>query len=59
VLGQESERYVAVPDPIPVLMGYWTAWMGSAGEVQFRPDVYRWDAELDAALRRRARAGRR
>jgi len=59
VLSQESERYVAVPDPIPVLMGYWTAWLGSDGEVQFRPDVYRWDAELDKALRRRARSGRR
>jgi murein L,D-transpeptidase YcbB/YkuD len=59
VLGQESERTVAIPAPIPVLIGYWTAWMGSVGEVQFRPDVYRWDAELDAALRRRARAGRR
>lgn len=58
VLAQESERYVAVPDPIPVVIGYWTAWMGSAGEVQFRPDVYRWDAELDAALRRRGRAAR-
>jgi len=59
VLAEETERYVATPDPIPVLIGYWTAWMGSAGEVQFRPDVYRWDAELDTALRRRARSGRR
>jgi murein L,D-transpeptidase YcbB/YkuD len=59
ILGQESERYLAVADPIPVLIGYWTAWMGSDGEVQFRPDVYRWDAELDTALRRRTRSGRR
>lgn len=49
------ERYVAVPDPLPVYMTYRTAWMDD-GQVSFRPDLYRWDAELAAALRRHARA---
>ena len=48
------ERYVAVPDPLPVYVTYRTAWM-SDGQVSFRPDLYRWDAELAAALRRRGR----
>jgi len=52
------ERYVAVPDPLPVYVTYLTAWM-SDGKVSFRPDLYRWDAELERALRRRALAGRR
>ncbi|HEY6109230.1 MAG TPA: hypothetical protein VIV56_10060, partial [Gemmatimonadales bacterium] len=51
------ERYVAVPDPLPVYVTYRTAWM-SDGKVSFRPDLYRWDAELAAALRRHGR-GRR
>jgi murein L,D-transpeptidase YcbB/YkuD len=54
-LAQGSERYMAVPDPIPVLIGYWTAWVGPDGTIEFRPDVYGWDAELGAALRRRER----
>src|SRR5512143_2648416 len=48
------ERYVTVPDPLPVYVTYRTAWM-SDGQVSFRPDLYRWDAELAAALRRRGR----
>jgi murein L,D-transpeptidase YcbB/YkuD len=52
------ERYVAVPDPIPAYLTYWTAWV-SNGQVSFRPDLYRWDAELGRALRRRALAGTR
>jgi L,D-transpeptidase YcbB len=48
------ERYVAVPDPLPVYVTYRTAWMDD-GQVSFRPDLYRWDAELAAALRRHAR----
>jgi murein L,D-transpeptidase YcbB/YkuD len=52
------ERYVAVPDPLPVYLTYRTAWM-SDGQLSFRPDLYRWDAELAAALRRRALAGKR
>jgi murein L,D-transpeptidase YcbB/YkuD len=54
-----TERYVAVPDTIVAYLTYWTAWVGDGGRAEFRPDVYRWDAELAAALRRRARSGRR
>jgi murein L,D-transpeptidase YcbB/YkuD len=58
-VAQGSERFVTIPDPIPVVLGYWTAWVGSDGTVEFRPDVYGWDAELARALKRAARSGRR
>jgi len=36
--------------PTPVLLGYWTAEADSAGNPQYRPDVYHRDASLLAAL---------
>jgi murein L,D-transpeptidase YcbB/YkuD len=53
-----AEWRVAAPDSLPTYLGYWTAWVGSDGTVEFRPDVYGWDGELEAALRG-DRAGRR
>jgi murein L,D-transpeptidase YcbB/YkuD len=49
------ERRVAVPDTIAAYLVYWTAWVERDGTVQFRPDLYGWDAELADALSRRAR----
>jgi L,D-transpeptidase YcbB len=51
VVSQGIERHVGIPQPIPVYLSYWTAWMDESGTLQFRPDVYGWDAELAAALR--------
>lgn len=45
-----EERAIALPDPVPVLMLYWTAWADAAGAVQFRPDLYGRDAAVLAAL---------
>ena len=50
-----AERRVAAPDSMPTYLEYWTAWVGSDGVVEFRPDLYGWDAELADALSRRVR----
>ncbi len=41
--------------PIPILMAYWTAEADEQGEPQYRPDIYRQDAALLAALNRAQR----
>ena len=57
-LGRErvQELYTAttpeqVPiDPLPVHIQYWTAWVDRDGRMNFRPDVYFRDLDLDVAL---------
>jgi murein L,D-transpeptidase YcbB/YkuD len=55
-----TTRTVNLTRPVPVLVLYWTAWVGLDGRVQFRRDVYQRDAAVLAALeaefRFRARA---
>jgi L,D-transpeptidase YcbB len=47
---QGPERWVRLPQTIPVHLVYWTAWTTDDGLVAFAPDSYRWDAELSEAL---------
>lgn len=35
-----------VPKPMPVFLLYWTAFAGAGDKVEFRKDVYGWDAKL-------------
>jgi murein L,D-transpeptidase YcbB/YkuD len=46
-----KNRIVWLPEPIPVHVLYWTAWVEGEGTVHFRNDVYDRDGPLDAALR--------
>jgi murein L,D-transpeptidase YcbB/YkuD len=41
---------VALPEPIPMYLLYWTAFVDPQGGVNFREDIYDWDARLVAAL---------
>jgi murein L,D-transpeptidase YcbB/YkuD len=44
------EQTVAVPQPLPMYLLYWTAWVDADGVVHFRPDIYDRDTPLGKAL---------
>ena len=41
---------VTLPNKVPVLLAYWTAWVDPEGRVNFRRDVYGQDAQWAAGL---------
>ena len=43
-------QHLALDQPMPLYMLYWTAIAGKSGEVEFRPDRYNRDKPLIAAL---------
>jgi murein L,D-transpeptidase YcbB/YkuD len=43
---------VTLPNKMPVLLAYWTAWVDPQGRVNFRRDVYGQDAQWAAGLAR-------
>jgi len=45
-----TNRIVWLPEPIPVHVLYWTAWVDREGTLHFRPDVYGRDEPLEGAL---------
>jgi L,D-transpeptidase YcbB len=49
--GTGRERQIAVRQPLPVHILYWTAWAGRDGEIEFRHDLYGRDEPLLARLR--------
>jgi murein L,D-transpeptidase YcbB/YkuD len=57
VIASRDTQSVPLKQPIPVIIGYWTA-VVSGDQVDFRDDIYGWDAEtlraLDAATVSRA-----
>jgi murein L,D-transpeptidase YcbB/YkuD len=44
------DRTTPLPQPIPVYILYWTAWVDQNGSVQFRNDIYERDWPIEAAL---------
>jgi len=50
VLHAERERAAVLPRAVPVVLAYWTAWVDDDGVLQFRDDLYGWDARLASAL---------
>ncbi|MBE0436329.1 MAG: L,D-transpeptidase family protein [Methylomicrobium sp.] len=49
---QSDQKTVTLLNPIPVHILYWTAWVDSAGVVQFRRDIYGRDDELIQKLQK-------
>ena len=46
-----ERKAIRLPEPVPVHILYWTAWVDDRGLVQFRDDVYGHDRRLDEAIR--------
>jgi len=44
---------IRLPEPFPVHLQYWTAWVDRSGTVHFREDIYGRDQELYPALTKR------
>jgi murein L,D-transpeptidase YcbB/YkuD len=44
------EKYVTLKDPVPVYIGYMTAFVDNEGRVNFRDDVYKRDDALQKTL---------
>jgi murein L,D-transpeptidase YcbB/YkuD len=49
-LAEAKNRTVMLPQPVPVHLLYWTAWVDREGAVHFRPDIYGRDESLRLAL---------
>lgn len=49
-LDEGGGRVVHLPEPMPIHIVYWTAWVEDHGDVQFRPDLYQRDSLLSDAL---------
>lgn len=45
-LDSGRERMARLPEPIPVHLVYWTAWVDGAGTLRFGPDVYDLDGDV-------------
>jgi murein L,D-transpeptidase YcbB/YkuD len=50
-LDDAEDRSVALPEPMPIHLLYWTAWADPDGTIQFRRDIHDRDAPLFTALR--------
>ena len=45
-----KEQYVAVKNPMPVYITYFTAWVDRQGDLNFREDIYNRDSQLSNLL---------
>jgi len=49
-IDKSLDQIVRLPEPIPVHVLYWTAWVDEDGVVHFRKDIYERDKTLEEAL---------
>ncbi|HPD60989.1 MAG TPA: L,D-transpeptidase family protein [Thermodesulfobacteriota bacterium] len=50
-LNEKVTHTVLLPEKLPIYLVYWTVWADLDGTIQFRPDIYGWDALLLGAIR--------
>jgi murein L,D-transpeptidase YcbB/YkuD len=48
-----KEQFVSVKNPMPVYITYFTAWVDRQGDLNFREDIYKRDAQLSGLLMKR------
>jgi L,D-transpeptidase YcbB len=41
-----DEKFVAVKNPVPVFITYYTVWVNDNGKLNFRNDIYGHDADI-------------
>jgi murein L,D-transpeptidase YcbB/YkuD len=51
----KTTRSIQIPEPIPVYLMYWTAWVDESGQVQFREDIYERDKRMAEAFKQRSK----
>ncbi len=44
------EKYVTLKNPVPVYIGYLTAFVDNKGRINFRDDIYKRDAALEKMI---------
>lgn len=49
-LATNATRNILLPEPVSILIAYWTVAVDTDGRLQYRPDVYGHDARIVAAL---------
>lgn len=42
---------IPLPQPVPIYLNYWTAWIDEEGQLHFANDLYGEDTQLAAAMR--------
>jgi murein L,D-transpeptidase YcbB/YkuD len=52
-MNSRKEQFVAVKEPMPVYITYFTAWVDRQGQLNFREDIYNRDPELADLLMKR------
>ena len=50
VIGEGEQLEVPLPDPMPIYIQYWTAWVDEDGTIHFQDDVYEREDAIHAAL---------
>ena len=45
-----TEKWVTLPEPVPVVISYYTAWVDPEGQLNFREDIYGHDRRMAAQL---------
>lgn len=49
-MNSRKEQYVTLKEPVPVFIGYFTAWVDRDGKLNFRDDIYGHDKKMEEHL---------